>query len=211
MQNLELCPHPRFEGISLLRFDVRDQGDPVEDISFTDGQIDTAGIFDLYHAGQARGFDFPIVCRPGPARWRSVFVCVALIPILVWMSTIPGDSRAPQPDWMPQILTGGLVGLFGLGSMWESLKIMRCEIRADEAGLRWRNVISGWKQVRWEEVSDYYLKRRGNDPHLTKLVSTPLGSLKLDAGTFSEKDMDQLTDLVVEKAVNVRRAGWEER
>lgn len=106
----------------------------------------------------------------------------------------------PEPDevW--------IVALFiiapGVAALGLLLYLTRHRVIADENGLRWRGAFSGWKNVRWDEVSDFTLVRFKSGSHV---VETLLGQLTFDR---SDTCVEELAQFIAARATKAPYREW---
>jgi hypothetical protein len=148
----------------------------------------------------------PLVCRSKPIHWLTVLSFFAIAGFHIWASTLP--NSAPSQRNSQLIICFGGASFFGLFGLWLTISMIRNEIQADHSGLRWRHAFTGWKQVRWEEIADYYYRPTFNRREIVKIVETPSGKLRLDS---SFKDIDRIADVIARKALSARHRRWQDR
>lgn len=151
---------------------------------------------------------FPVVCRNKLTQWFNVAGGWAIVGFCAWASTLPNNSTAPNAKAVQYLLCFGTAGTFTLYAIWLTFELIRAEIRADQTGLRWRHALSGWKQVHWGQITDYYLKTSRNGETVTKIVETRVGKLKLES---SFAGIERVAELVAQKATQTKRPGWQDQ
>ncbi len=146
-----------------------------------------------------------VKCRPGPLIWilGMFFIGISVAGIVIFWMPTPAGSRRPFEDSAVSTLVFSLLllarlvfGIYGL----------RARIVADEVWLRWRD-LSGWKEVRWEEVSDFYDQVfKGKT---SAVFETPAGLLRVSSENWTH--VDGLRDLAVKRANHAPNREWAER
>ena len=146
--------------------------------------------------------------------WWLVLACVLLGGFfLVCSLGIAADQPKSSP-WPIFIIIWPFAGFLFWGAVCIALSLLREEIIADSAGLRWRGVFAPWKETGWEEISDFYLlgqKTRFSpvqtSPSVTvPTIQTPQGKLTLSSYLANRAD---LMEIVAERAVNAPTREWE--
>lgn len=135
-----------------------------------------------------------IICRPGKAAagWVTVagmlsFYCGAAVAALLGAG--PGN----------QIGMAFSAVCFALCVTWLTLAIVwarRGAITADEAGLRWRE-LGAWKCVGWGEVSDYYVRRSGqnaNETVIAAVIETAAGRINFGSPWTGSKPLQEAVE-----------------
>lgn len=126
----------------------------------------------------------------------------------VFMAIAPfGVLRdAPKPSIGAMVflflLCWSMAGFFLYSVVWMTRSLLFEEVFVDEAGLRWRGAFGPWKQTRWDEISDFYLKNLNREP----IILTPQGKFVLSSALSNRASV---MAQIAERAFNAPARAWE--
>ncbi|PQV63371.1 hypothetical protein B1R32_11226 [Abditibacterium utsteinense] len=146
--------------------------------------------------------------------WWLAFACV---PAGAFFLYGPFQIAQDTPQSSPRplfFIFGPMVLFFWGGAVLLTLSLVREEIIADDAGLRWRGAFGPWKSAHWEQISDFYLSGKSTrfsrvqtSPSMTRpTVETPHGKLKIER---SFTNLNEMMSFIASRAVNTPAREWE--
>jgi hypothetical protein len=144
-------------------------------------------------------------CRPGLPGWFGVQLTVFLGGLII---TVPWWSPNPKNHTLDSILFCGTFGasLF-LGALVGVVYLLRAQVVADDVGLRWRG-LRGWKEARWDEVTDFYDKRLQKGQKAS-VIETAADRLLLCEDAWT--NFAALRECVARRAAQTPAREWAER
>ena len=145
-----------------------------------------------------------VKCRPGLLIWSLVVFFIG-ISIVVAMQYGQPDEHG-EVRGIGESVSGFLV-VFVPGVCCAAYAL-RASIVAAETGLRWRD-LGRWKEVSWDQVSDFYDERKDGARFTVGMIETPVG--KIMANRYAWTNIGALRAMTEKYALRAPNPKWAER
>ena len=153
--------------------------------------------------------DARVECRPAALFYCGTGYALFFAIAFCLLQFAPDNHGALPPPSSRVALMGVSALLVGI-ALFISCLPLRARVIANENGLHWRGAWSGWHNVGWEAVTDFYLARQcysiADVTELSPVIVTNSGTIKIPQPSMN---VDGLRRIVKSRATAARVGEWQ--